>query len=137
MDATEDQVRRKAAEDAQLLEHFSDCVGYLRVRLSLVPAEEGGLNSPIYSGYRASWHSGDSEGVAVHHDAPLVVGEGELLELPTEPEVRLFPLSPEHWETVQAVDELWMREGTRVVGRASVLSSHLHSPASEDRRERR
>jgi hypothetical protein len=96
--------------------------GYIRARLRLLTADEGGRRTPIGSGYRSHWAFPPD----VHderHDAPLTLESGpdNWLDPSEETTVRLHPLLPDLWPPVAPGLRLTMLEGARVVGVAKVV----------------
>lgn len=124
---SEQDIAAKVAKDIDGLTSYGERVGFVRVRLGLVPTEDGGRRSHIFSGYRSSWHWGErnDEGLAVHHDAPVTFEGSDRLALGTEATARLYPLFPEYWSAVKPGQRIEMREGARVVGIATIIESLL------------
>ncbi|WP_143268965.1 hypothetical protein [Amycolatopsis vastitatis] len=94
--------------------------GYIRARLLLVTASQGGRRTPIHSGYRSHWVFPPD----VHpesHDAPLTLETVKTLAPGEEATVRLHPLMPDLWPPVGPGLRLSMREGARIVGLAEVV----------------
>ena len=97
--------------------------GYVRVRLRLLTADEGGRKTPIADGYRACWDIGTVEdGKPCFNDAPLLLEEGDTLDLGVEATVRLHPLAWQYWGEIRSGQVITMHEGRKLVGRATVLA---------------
>jgi translation elongation factor EF-Tu-like GTPase len=94
--------------------------GYIRARLRLLTTDEGGRNSPIYSGHRSHW-AFPPEVHEERHDAPLTLEGTRVLALGDEAMARLHPLFPELWPEVEPGLRLTMLEGARIVGTAEVV----------------
>ena len=108
----------RVASDEWIAQH-----GYVRAEVTLLTTAEGGRRSGVSSGYRSSWHFGErnSDNLMVMHDAPLELEIGAHLELGATALVRLYPLHPEYWGSIQPGTEVTMYEGTRQVGRAKII----------------
>lgn len=119
----DEQVVARIERDANLLAAHGERNGWFRAHLRLTSTEDGGRRRGIFSGYRSSWHWGehDSRGLEIHHDAPLVIDGQSHLEPGGDATVRLYPTHPAYWNDVAPGHEMEMREGGRVVGRATVL----------------
>jgi hypothetical protein len=128
---SDEEISARVARDVKGLVAYGERVGYLRARLRLVPTTDGGRRRRIYSGYRSSWHWGErsGDGLAVHHDAPLTIEGSDRLELGAEAMVRLYPIHPEFWVTIDRGRRIEMREGSRVVGEA-IVDSALARPGT-------
>ena len=96
--------------------------GYIRARLRLVAAEDGGRQTPIASGYRSRW-AFPPEVHTENHDAPLTIESGpdQWLDPGEETLVRIHPLAPELWPPIAPGLRLEMVEGARLVGVAEVV----------------
>ena len=136
MDEPSEQIAERVARDIEGLTAFGRRAGYFRAQLRLVPTDEGGRRGRIYSGYRSTWWLGDRtpDGSIQYHDAPLTVEDGDRLELGELAVVRLYPTHPEYWPDVRPGQSIEMREGSRVVGHATVLERV--SPADATRLDR-
>lgn len=97
--------------------------GFIRVRVRLLSADEGGRKGPIDDGYRASWgiSNRSEEGEWTISDAPLLLEGRDWLPPGESANVRIHPLWPEFWTEVSAGTELAMHEGSRVVGHGEVI----------------
>ncbi|MEA5362488.1 hypothetical protein VA596_23325 [Amycolatopsis sp., V23-08] len=94
--------------------------GYIRARLRLLTAGQGGRQNPIRSGYRSHWGFPPD----LHpdsHDAPLTLEVVKTLSPGEQAMVRLHPLVPDLWPPVTSGLRLSMYEGARIVGRADVV----------------
>ena len=102
--------------------------GYLRVRLRLLRADEGGRKTGIVSGYRPDWDIGNVEGGRpTFNGAAVRLENADLLQPGHETTVRLLPFAPGFWLNVRSGQEIAMHEGARVVGRAVVLEAAVNS----------
>lgn len=112
------------ADQEARLTTYGDRAGWYRAKLHLVPTSAGGRRKSIYSGFRASWHWGErnEDGLAVHHDAPLVFEGADRLGPGGEAMIRLYPLRPELWHRIRAGSTLELREGARVCGEATIVA---------------
>ncbi len=130
MDEPSEKIAERVARDVEGFTAFGQRGGYFRAQLRLVPTEEGGRRGHIYSGYRSTWWLGDrtADRSTHYHDAPLTVEDGDRLDLGEVAVVRMYPTHPEYWADVREGQSIEMREGSRVVGRATVLDRV--SPAS-------
>jgi hypothetical protein len=98
--------------------------GFVRLRLRLLPTEEGGRKGPIADGYRGSWDIGNrsEDDEPTSNDAPLLFDEpGKWLSPGESATARLHPLAPEFWLHVKPGLKVVMKEGRRVVGRGEVV----------------
>jgi len=96
--------------------------GFIRVRLRLLTAEEGGRSRPIYSDYRASWDIGNTyEGEWTVNDAPLVLEDVDKLDPGDEALARIHPIAPQFWNHVEPGLRIYAHEGPRRVGEATVI----------------
>jgi hypothetical protein len=112
---------------------YEDAHGYIRVRLYLIPAEEGGRNVPIWSDYRCSWDIGAQyEGKKTINDAPLTLEDVEKLEPGQIGFARLHPIARQFWDHVQPGLAIYAYEGSRLVGVAEVVERRMsaHSDTS-------
>jgi len=105
--------------------------GTVEARLTLLPTGDGGRKGPIASDYRPSWKLGDltPDGEPLFHDALVVLVGRDALAPGETGEVRLFPLIPESWFRLQPGDVIDMHEGSRLVGRATILALRLREDA--------
>lgn len=114
---------------------YEEAHGFIRVRLYLVPTEEGGRSRPIWSDYRASWDIGGVyEGDKTINDAPLTLEGAENLEPGQIGLARLHPIARQFWDHVQPGLEIYAYEGARLVGVAEVVERRMsaHSDTPED-----
>jgi hypothetical protein len=96
--------------------------GFVRVHLRLLTSAEGGRKGPIADGYRACWDIGNRyEGGSGFNDAPLLLDGRGFLAPGESANVRISPLLPQHWTQVTAGAEIAMYEGSRMVGRGTVV----------------
>lgn len=96
--------------------------GYVLARLRLRATDEDGRKTGITTGYRSCWDIGGTfEGRPTLNDAPLLIESGEWLQPGDEAGVRLHPLAWEYWQDVRVGQRIEMREGSRVVGEATVI----------------
>jgi hypothetical protein len=96
--------------------------GYVRVRMRLVPTEEGGRARAIFSEYRASWDIGNTvNGEWCLNDAPLVFEDVGSVAPGREAIARIHPVAPEFWRHVDLGSTIHAHEGRRRVGTATVL----------------
>lgn len=95
----------------------------LRTQFQLLPTEQGGRRRPIVSGYRPDWDLGNTwlGEPTINGGQVLLLGVDELR--PGDAcEVRIEPLAPEFWCAVRVGSVIATREGSRVVGHATVLA---------------
>ena len=96
--------------------------GYIRVRLEMVPTDEGGRHKPVFTEYRASWDIGTpQDGQLRLNDAPLTFEDVDMLLPGQQAVARLHPSVPDLWRTVRVGQVIHAHEGKRRVGTASVL----------------
>jgi elongation factor Tu len=97
--------------------------GFVRVRVRLLTAAEGGRRGPIADGYRADWDIGNraESGERTINGAPVLLEASTSLAPGESATLRLHPVAPEFWKHVKPGLEVEMREGPRVVGRGKVL----------------
>jgi hypothetical protein len=85
------------ANDLDRLHAYESEHGYVRARLTLTGASEGGRQGPIASGYRSCWDVSCADGQVLLADAPLLIEDGEWLQPGESAIVRLHPLFREDW----------------------------------------
>lgn len=104
------------------LEHERDH-GFVRARLTLLPTSgDSGRQTPILSGYRASWDIGNLwEGKPTVNDAPLVIEDQDSVPPGRQAIVRLHPLARELWANLVVGQSIRAFEGPRWVATAEVL----------------
>ena len=103
----------------------------VEVRISVRSTAEGGRRHPVFSGYRASFWLGRSEGGRrAYNDAGVYLTESEELAPGQTGDASLVPLRPEYWRHLRCGDTIEMSEGSRVVGIATVLAVHPNSDSS-------
>lgn len=105
--------------------------GYIEARLTLLPTEDGGRRTPIFTDYRPSWNIGNraEDDTIELNDARVSLEDCKSLLPGHMGTVRLHPLLPDEWRRVREGDNLDMHEGARIVGRAVVLRASLRGAA--------
>lgn len=95
--------------------------GFIEVRMSLLPAAEGGRDTPVGSGYMPNWWlPGTLERVLA--SAAIEFPEVDELVPGSTATAHVYPFFLDVWEGVGIGDELDVTEGpNRTVGRAVVV----------------
>jgi hypothetical protein len=98
----------------------SEHLGYVETRLTLLPATEGGRQTPIRSGYTPNfWLPGTPERRLASATVQLV--DRDELVPGSQATARIYPFAPEIWGSIGVGAALDVTEGPRrVVGRAVV-----------------
>ena len=92
-----------------------------RVRLALLPTEQGGRHTAVRSGYRPNcWLGEVGGGERLYHDALFTLEEVSEIAPGETGIARLQPLYPDYWRDVTPGREAVVCEGRRVVGTAIV-----------------
>jgi hypothetical protein len=96
---------------------------YIRAELRMTPSAAGGRSRPISSGYRCNcWLGGFTEtGERSYNDAVIYLESVEVLEPGSSAVVRLQRAFPDLWTDVTTGSLIGVCEGSRVVGKASVI----------------
>ena len=107
------------ARERDIFQSYGQRNGYLRANLHLYASRR----KPVYSGYRSSWDWGErtGAGLIILRDAPLVVEERDRVDPGDRALVMLYPLHPEHWVDISVGFEMELREGSTLIGRASIV----------------
>lgn len=96
---------------------------FIQAELRLTPTDAGGRSRPISSGYRCNcWLGGlTEEGDRTYNDALIYLESAEELQPGSSAIVRLQPAFPDLWTDVATGDVIDVCEGSRVVGKATVI----------------
>jgi translation elongation factor EF-Tu-like GTPase len=99
-------------------------IGAVRARLHLLGTEEGGRRTPIATGYRAACWIDPSDPVAGGHDGVVTIEGDQRIAPGEEMVVHIRFLPPDLvGDKPRPGVTFDIREGARVVGRATVLST--------------
>lgn len=96
---------------------------FIRAVLRLMSPDVGGRHRQISSGYRCTcWLGGVTEtGERSYNDAVIYLESAEVLEPGSSAVVRLQPAFPDLWTDVTTGTVIYVCEGSRVVGEATVI----------------
>ena len=92
----------------------------IAAKIYFLSPEEGGRQTPIFSGYRPALYFGERQ-----TDGTIMLTSGGCAIPGTECEVVIRLLHPEHLgDALKPMATFEAREGSRVVGRGQVLCTH-------------
>jgi Domain of unknown function (DUF5063) len=98
---------------------------HLDAQIRLHPAQQGGRSAAIQSHFRPTWDLGNKWlGVPTFNDGSVLLDGGGAIEPGAEGGGRIVPRSPENWGNVRVGMVLPMREGSQVIGQATIASIH-------------
>jgi hypothetical protein len=97
--------------------------GFVEAELTLTPTEAGGKKQSISTDYRPDWNIGNvtENGELEINGAPVTLENSQPMSPGDTGLVRLHPLSQVAWTRVRPGMKIFMHEGARVVGEATVL----------------
>jgi hypothetical protein len=101
--------------------------------------EEGGRRTPVFSGYRPTWHIGRYQEAPGLEGRPWYFdGELDLLGIEQVPPGecgagRIRVLSPEYWRHLRVGDQIVMGEGPHLIALATITAMTWSTIESEDR----
>jgi hypothetical protein len=85
----------------------------------------------IWSGYRAHWQLFHPDGQITGNDGPILIRDipNDRPLMPGETgRVLIYPIAPQFWQDIGVGASLEMREGARIIGRATVTKPLLDEP---------
>ena len=92
----------------------------ISAKMYFLSPEEGGRQTPIFSGYRPALYFGEKQ-----TDGAIILTSGDRPVPGTECEVVIKLLHPAHLgDALKPMALFEVREGSRVVGRGQVLCTH-------------
>lgn len=102
------------------MHHVDERRGFFEVRLSLLPASEGGRGTPVTSGYMPNWWlPGTPERVLA--SAAIEILDADVLFPGATATARVYPFFAAIWDGVDIGAELDVTEGPhRTIGKAVV-----------------
>ena len=107
---------------------------FVRARLRMLPAAEGGRRRPISSGYRSNCWLGrtTANGEREYNDAVVYLESAAELHPGEDAVVRIQPVFPDYWTEVGVGSGIEVCEGSRVVGLAVVLDLYPFADSDAD-----
>lgn len=96
---------------------------YIEAEVELLPTDQGGRRSPIWSGYRCNCWIGKTEGAdRTYNDATFFLLDGESLAPGERGRARVQPHHPDQWSEIGEGAVIELCEGRRLVGVATVVA---------------
>jgi hypothetical protein len=96
--------------------------GFVRARLRLVAAEDGGTTTGVWDDYRPNWGVGERlSGDGLIAGAPITVEGADAIAPGETGIVHLHPTYWDAWADIRVGQSITMLEGARIVGVAEVL----------------
>jgi translation elongation factor EF-Tu-like GTPase len=97
---------------------------FIEADIDLLPPEQGGRQSGIWTGYRCNFWIGhvDVKGERTYNDATVYLLEADALPPGATGRARIQPHHPDEWSDVVVGATFELCEGLRVIGYAHVAS---------------